>query len=84
MKRNKVGFSNGFDRVDSQIGGKDLGCLDDFFAEMSNLMQSPDAIFIPDTYTDIGMVAFDHVMLCINLDVGVSLMWIYGRPVEEG
>ena len=54
MKRNNIGLANGIDLLDERIGAKALLCSDDFFAEMDNLTKFPDAIFIPEKYTERG------------------------------
>jgi allantoicase len=50
----RIKLSNAVDLLAESMGGKALLCSDDFFAEMSNLLKSEDAIFEADRYTERG------------------------------
>ena len=45
---------NYIDLASERVGGETLGCSDDFFAEMENLLKSGRGIFIDDKYTERG------------------------------
>ncbi len=47
-------FTSLTDLAAERIGGKTLGCTDDFFAEVENLIKPGRGIFIEDKYTERG------------------------------
>jgi allantoicase len=53
-KKDPPSFTKFTDLLSKRVGGKVLGCSDDFFASAENLVKPEPPIFIPDKYTDHG------------------------------
>lgn len=47
-------FTKLTDLLSERVGGKVLGCSDEFFAAAENLVKAKPPIFIPDKFTDNG------------------------------
>jgi allantoicase len=56
MTVNLASFADCIDLAVADLGGRVLGCSDDFFAEADNLLKPDAAVFDPDAYYERGKV----------------------------
>lgn len=54
LKKEAPSFTKLTNLASNRLGAKTLGCSDDFFAEVSNILKPEPPIFKPDAYTDRG------------------------------